>query len=320
LGALLSLFSRLGSGIRASPPRSERVPVGARVPINVRHCDDQEADDPTPRAGASVRNVRSEEGVNSDAPAGSRARFVVDAAGKTDPGMRRPSNEDALLVLGERGVFVVADGMGGHAGGEVASQLAVEAVARSGVDRADSREYLEVPAGAAQLIRSFAAANEAVHAVAAKDGRLSDMGTTVAAARFSADERKLYIGHVGDSRCYRLRAGVLEQITRDHTMAELGMRGREAAHLSRAVGLQAVVEVDIAVLEPRVGDVYPLCTDGLTKMVSNEVIREVLLGHESSEAAVTQLIARANAEGGRDNVTAIVIRVAGGRPTERGNG
>jgi serine/threonine protein phosphatase PrpC len=319
LGALSSLFSRFGSSIAAAPPRSESAPVSARVPINVRDCDDDDTDEPTVRAGASVRNIRSERGAENDAPAGSRPRLVVHAAGKTDPGLRRLSNEDALLILGERGVFVVADGMGGHVGGEVASQLAVEAIARSFLECADGAEYLEVPVRAGELVQSLAAANEAVHSVASKDGRLSDMGTTVAAARFCEDDGKLYVGHVGDSRCYRLRDGALEQVTRDHTMAELGLTGREAAHLSRAVGPKAVVEVDVAMLQPRAGDVYLLCTDGLTKMVSNEVIREVLLGDQTSETAATQLIARANAAGGRDNVTALVIRVAARPSAERGN-
>jgi len=177
-------------------------------------------------------------------------------------------------------------------------------------------ELRDVPVEASALVQSLAAANEAIHRVASKDSRLSGMGTTIAAAQFRPDDGRLYVGHVGDSRCYRLRDGALEQITRDHTMAELGMTGRDAAHLSRAVGPRPVVEVDVAVLQPRAGDVYLLCTDGLTKMLSNEVIREVLEGEGGVNAAAAELVARANVAGGRDNVTALVVRVSGPETTK----
>ena len=137
--------------------------------------------------------------------------------------------------------------------------------------------HAHVPPLAAELVQSIAAANEAVHRAAGAATRFSDMGTTVVAARFDPKRGRLYVGHVGDSRCYRLRDGALKQLTRDHTMAELGVTGREGSHLSRAVGPKGVVETDVAVLEPRAGDVYLLCTDGLTKMISDAVIRDILL-------------------------------------------
>jgi PPM family protein phosphatase len=329
MGALLNLISRLSGSKQeeAKPERvrriSDRVPrVSDRVPIIVRRdFDDDEPEEPTIGGGATVRNIRWEPGAELDAPPSSGLRFVVSAAGKTDPGLHRASNEDALLVMNESTVYVVADGMGGHAGGGVASQLAIEAIATAFVDTETPRAetpsvpnaLAHVPARAAELVQSFAAANDAIRSAASKDVRLADMGTTVVAARFCADERRVYVAHVGDSRCYRLRAGKLERITRDHTMAELGMTGRESRHLSRAVGPMGVVEADVAVLEPRAGDVYMLCTDGLTKMVPDDVIRDVLVAEQGAAGAAAMLVARANEAGGRDNVTAVVIRVAAAR-------
>jgi len=300
---ILGFFRRLGAPAAARDPRPPR-PV---QPVRVTFMDEE--DEPTLGGGASVRNIRFE-AEDGDPPAACRPLFVVHAAGKTDTGRRRRANEDALLVLRKQAVYVVADGMGGHAGGAVASQLAVEAIATAFIDGIESPGVLSnVPPLAAELVQSLAAANESVRRAAARDIRLSDMGTTVVAARFCPERGRLYVGHVGDSRCYRLRDGALELLTRDHTMAELGVTGRGAAHLSRAVGPKGVLEADVAVLEPRAGDVYLLCTDGLTKMISDEEIRDILLAETTAEAAATHLIARANAEGGRDNVTALVVQV-----------
>jgi protein phosphatase len=317
---LRNLFSRFGATKSAadaevSAPASARVATG-RVPVVVRNYDDEDepADEPSfvrPR-GASVRNFHCERDAERDEPAGPAPRFDVTAAGATHCGMRRSSNEDALLMLRSEAVYVVADGMGGHAGGEIASQLAVDTIAS--VFQEDDvhvgSAHAHVPLLAAELVQSIGAANEAVHSAASKSGKLSDMGTTVVIARFDANKGRLYVGHVGDSRCYRLRDGALKQITRDHTMSELGVKGREGGYLSRAVGPKVLVETDVAVIEPKPGDVYLLCTDGLTKMVPDAVIRGVLLDEETPATAASTLIGRANEAGGRDNVTALVIRIA----------
>jgi serine/threonine protein phosphatase PrpC len=303
---ILGFFRRLGGSEAETAPRPKYDPVR----VSVMHDDEDETDEPTLGGGASVRYVRCEPSAEGEQPPAGRPRFAVQAAGKTDTGKRRRANEDALLVLRKQTVYAVADGMGGHAGGAVASQLAVEAIATSFIDGLESTCILSnIPPLAAELVQSLAAANESIRRVAARDVRLSDMGTTVVAARFCPERGRLYIGHVGDSRCYRLRDGALEQLTRDHTMAELGVTGRQAIHLSRAVGPKGVVEADVAVLEPRAGDVYLLCTDGLTKMISDAEIRDVLLAENSAEGAATMLVERANAEGGRDNVTALVVQV-----------
>ena len=302
-------FRRIGG---TTPERTVARPPPRVQPIRVVIMDDDDDDEePTLGGGASVRNVHCEPAAEGEQPAAGRALFAVHAAGRTDTGRRRQANEDALLVMRKQTVYAVADGMGGHAGGAVASQLAVEAIATAFIDGIESPCILSnVPPLAAELVQSLAAANESIRRAAARDVRLSDMGTTVVAARFCPERGRLYVGHVGDSRCYRLREGTLELLTRDHTMAELGVTGRGAVHLSRAVGPKGVVEADVAVLEPRAGDVYLLCTDGLTKMISDDEIRDVLVAEDTVESAAAMLVARANAEGGRDNVTALVVHVA----------
>lgn len=300
-------FRRFG----ASSSELQARPKHGVPPVHVTFMDeDDETDEPTHGGGASVRYLRCEPAAVGEQPPAGRPRFAVRAAGKTDTGKRRRANEDALLVLRKQSVYAVADGMGGHAGGAVASQLAVEAIASAFIEGVENPCILSnVPPLAAELVQSLAAANESIRRRAARDVRLSDMGTTVVAARFCPERGRLYVSHVGDSRCYRLRGGALELLTRDHTMAELGVTGRSAIHLSRAVGPKGVVEADVVVLEPRAGDVYLLCTDGLTKMISDNEIRDVLIAQTSAEDAASMLVARANAEGGRDNVTALVIQV-----------
>jgi protein phosphatase len=136
------------------------------------------------------------------------------------------------------------------------------------------------------------------------------MGTTVIAARFSPDKQRLYVGHVGDSRCYRYRAGVLERMTTDHTMACLGVVGDGAALLSRAVGMQPRVLTDLVVATPRVGDVYVLCSDGLTKMVPEYFIEELLAwAGVDVERAVDWLVDAANDLGGADNISVVVVAI-----------
>lgn len=268
--------------------------------------------------GASVRYVRREPGAEEDPPAARRPLFAVRAAGKTDRGRRRAANEDAMLLLRKRGVYAVADGMGGHAGGAVASELAVEAIATVFLgEPGSSRVLTNVPLPADELVQSLAAANESIRRVAARDAALAEMGTTIVAARFCPYRGRVYVGHVGDSRCYRLRNGALELLTRDHTMAEQGFSGSSAAHLSRAVGPNEVVEADVAVLEMHYHDVFLLCSDGLTKMVTDDAIRGVLLTERGVRASASALVARANEAGGHDNVTVVVVHVAmprGGRP------
>jgi protein phosphatase len=301
---LSSLLTRLTYGFKEmeeSPQSLEEVP----------DLSDDEDEEPTRGGGAAVRKLYFEDGAQQEEPAGPDL-FDLRAGGRSDPGTKVTNNEDAMLVLEGEGLYVVADGMGGHAGGEIASQLAVEALANTFLDKKPvPLLMLNVPPQATQLVQGIAAANEAIRSMAARTPWLSEMGTTVVAARFAPAQGRLYVGHVGDSRCYRFRDGKLEQITRDHTMAEYGLSGKDARRLSRAVGSNGIVEADLAVLVPRDGDVYLLCSDGLTKTLSEEAIAEVLEQEPDPDTAARELVARAREQRARDNVTVVVVRVSG---------
>src|SRR6478609_8145180 len=149
----------------------------------------------------------------------------------------------------------------------------------------------------------------AARAMALADRELSDMGTTLVAARFSPNKQRLYVGHVGDSRCYRLRRGNLRQLTTDHTMASLGMKGPRSNDLYQAIGVSPGLMIDLIVDKPQDDDVYLLCSDGLSKMLSDERVRDVLIENEDLETALYTLIEEANDRGGNDNVTVIIVKV-----------
>ena len=244
-----------------------------------------------------------------DEPTSAFSLILVSAVGQTDRGKRRRKNEDAFLVLDARSLYVIADGMGGHAGGEVASALAVETMETAfTTNQFPGAHHTSVPRRASELVLAIQAANAAIYQRAQAESRLEGMGTTVVGARFSLNKQRLYVGHVGDSRCYRLRGTELRQMTTDHTMEADGYMGPQAAYLTRSVGVAPKVRVDLIVAKPQPGDVYLLCSDGLSKMVSLERIRETLLEVPEPENAVARLIASANDSGGRDNVTVIVVR------------
>jgi serine/threonine protein phosphatase PrpC len=274
---------------------------------------DEEVDEPTRGGGAAVRRIQLDAEIDAieDEPTCRHVPLELRAGGRTDEGTRRTNNEDAMLILEKSSLYAVADGMGGHAGGEIASQLAIEAIASTFLDKSDApSDVSNIPQSAVELMQSFAAANEAIRSMATRTPYLSEMGTTVVAALFSPESGRVYIAHVGDSRCYRLRDGRLEQITTDHTLAEMGVTGRKAHCLSRAVGTHGIVEVDIEVLELRKGDVFLLCSDGITKALDDDLILEILQREDDPEDAAWGLIARANALRARDNVTALVISVS----------
>jgi protein phosphatase len=240
------------------------------------------------------------------------ARILVYAAGDSDRGRVRQRNEDCMLLMPERSLFAVADGMGGHRGGEVASRIAIDTLAdafhRSAFEghvQADG----DVPRRARELAAAVQMTNECVRSMALADRELSGMGTTLVAARFSPNKQRLYVGHVGDSRCYRLRQGNLRQLTTDHTLASLGMHGARANDLYQAVGVSAGISIDLIVDKPQDDDVYLLCSDGLSKMLSDDQIRDVLVAHEDLESALYTLLEQVNDRGAIDNVTAIIVKV-----------
>jgi len=239
-------------------------------------------------------------------------RILISAWGATDQGCKRKRNEDSLLVFPERSMFAVADGMGGHAGGDVASALAVD-VLRDAFERnvfdARTESAVELPRRGRELACAIHMANEAIYSLGQSDPQLREMGTTVIAARFSPNKQRVYIGHVGDSRCYRLRGSVFRQLTSDHTMSTFGVTGPHQNELFQAVGVQPILSIDLIVDKPRENDVYLLCSDGLNKMATDEEVREILLHEPNLEAAVYQLIQLANEHGGRDNTTLILVKV-----------
>jgi protein phosphatase len=239
----------------------------------------------------------------------SQAR-VVERSGDSDPGLKRATNQDRLLA--EAPLFVVADGMGGHQGGEMAASLAIEVFREHGALYCEK----DVEAGLRALVHE---ANDRVYAKAQSSLEYRGMGTTVVAALVHDDA--VTLAHVGDSRAYRLRAGELEQLTKDHSyvqeLVELGAitpedaeRHPHSSMITRALGTREGVEADIAHHQARDHDVFLLCSDGLTKMVSEDEIKQTLAGAAQLDDASERLIAAANEHGGEDNVTVCLFRVA----------
>lgn len=247
------------------------------------------------------------------------ARILISAAGDSDRGQRRPRNEDCLLVLPERSLFAVADGMGGYRGGEIASTLAIDTI-RHAFETENFEGKVEckvpIPRRGRELACAMQMANQAIRAMAEVDPELAQMGTTLVAARFSPNKQRVYIGHVGDSRCYRLRGEVLRQLTTDHTLSSLGVKGAHAHELYQAMGIKPNITIDLIVDKPAEEDIYLLCSDGLSKMVTDDQIRDVLLSEPDLEAAVYGLIEMANDRGGKDNITLILVKVLARLPRD----
>ena len=209
------------------------------------------------------------------------------------------------------GLCVVADGMGGERGGLIASRVAVETIAEALEKHTlADKPHAKLPLPASEIARAVQMACARIREAAKRDPDLARMGTTLVAARFSPETGRLYIGHVGDSRCYRFRKGVLEQLTSDHTMASLGVTGDGGQFLSRAVGPHSTVLTDVLVAKPLIGDVYLLCSDGLTKAVPDDLIRDVLDICWELPHAADRLVDLANKRGGPDNVSVVVARVS----------
>lgn len=232
----------------------------------------------------------------------------VDAAALTDIGLVRDHNEDALLS--EPPLFVVADGMGGHLGGEVASAIAIETL-RDGFSKRG-------PEGLADSVRR---ANEAILQRGQADPAVEGMGTTITAAVLTGST--LHIAHVGDSRAYIRREGELLLVTNDHTlvgeMVREGTLSDDQARvhprrsiLVRALGIETDVEVDLTDLPLQAGDRLLLCSDGLNSLITDELITELCAPEYTPEEACTRLVEAANQAGGTDNITVIVADFAEG--------
>ena len=229
----------------------------------------------------------------------------------TDPGRKRRINEDSFVIAPP--LFAVADGMGGAQAGEVASALAAGALEESGANDGGERRVSE-------LIQE---ANRRVHERATTDAATAGMGTTITAALVEPDGRVVF-GHVGDSRAYLLRDDKLEQLTNDHTLvAELVRRGElspgeaqvhpQRSVITRALGTDPDVDVDTFAVDAEPGDIYLICSDGLSSMVDSREIEDILRKHRANlETASKALIRAANHGGGEDNITAVLFAVEEG--------
>ena len=240
-------------------------------------------------------------------------------AARSDVGMIRSGNEDNhdSSVNSTRGVFIVADGMGGHAAGEVASLMAVQTVMQ---ELAELRDIDEAGKGAARLAESLRMANRNIHDRTLSESDKQGMGTT--ASVLVLDENKYLIGQVGDSRVYLLRDGKLHQLTKDHSyvqeQVDAGFLTPEQAKyhpysnvITRCVGASNDVEPDVYKGDAKAGDVFLVASDGLTGMVDDRRIHTLLMSRAEPERKVHSLISEANGRGGLDNITAIVVHVLG---------
>jgi protein phosphatase len=244
-------------------------------------------------------------------------------AAKTDPGLKRTHNEDFFSLIEDEQLFMVADGMGGHACGEVASKMAADVVkefyVRSKDDDATWPYKMDKALGYLEnrLVVGVKLANQRIFEAAARDMRLKGMGTTVVMGQVSGD--KLYVAHVGDSRCYRVRGDVVKQVTRDHSLLEdykdarpdmSDEEQRKFPHknvITRALGMREVVQVDVHAEDIEDGDVFLFCSDGLSGMVEDKRIGQTVKGAGDLEQAVANLVEAANQAGGNDNITVLAL-------------
>ncbi len=249
----------------------------------------------------------------------------IEVSGQTHVGMKRNHNEDNLLLLPEERLFVVADGMGGHSSGEVASKIAVEEVAE--FFRMTSQD-LEITwpykmdkqknYDENRLATGVKLANMRIFEKASADTKYKGMGTTIVTVYFAKDS-EVVVGHVGDSRVYFFRENTLRMITEDHSLLNDYLKAKKLTPeeieafphknvIVRALGMKDTVTVDINRVEPKDGDIFLLCSDGLSGMVPDKQIEQILQSQPDLDKACAQLIDAANANGGNDNVTCVLAQ------------
>jgi protein phosphatase len=236
---------------------------------------------------------------------------------KTDPGRARNNNEDSVVFDERTHVAVLADGMGGYNAGEVASGMATAFI------KSELSRWLSEAGATASAIEVRRAieicvdnANVSIFSAANSNSNYAGMGTTLVVAVFRGS--KLFVGHIGDSRCYRVRGGVMVQITKDHSLLQeqidAGLVTLEQAATSsiknlvtRALGVDDTVQLEVNEFQVEVGDLYLMCSDGLSDMLSDESIAKIALADVELDQKSTQLIQAANANGGRDNISVLLI-------------
>jgi len=259
-------------------------------------------------------------------------RFYLEATGATDVGMKRRRNEDVFVIDADAGMYLVADGMGGHAAGEVASRVATDEILRAfkeGPSDADETwpEHWDpgLSATANLIVDAIVAGHHRVTLAMDKDADLKGMGTTVVVAVHLPGEGKIVICHVGDSRAYRYRRGGLALLTNDHSwvheQVEAGFLTEEAARthplknvVTQALGGNSEPKVGVLEVEIDKDDIYLLCSDGLNSMLTDGEIAAVLETGGSLDETCTRLISEANERGGNDNISVVLIRPRSSNP------
>ncbi|CAN98069.1 Stp1/IreP family PP2C-type Ser/Thr phosphatase [Sorangium sp. So ce448] len=250
--------------------------------------------------------------------------FRIEVAGETNVGRKRNHNEDNFGIMVEYGLFMVADGMGGHASGEVASKMAVDAMQDFFAQTQDDPERtwpykMDRSKGYEEnrLITGIKLANLRIYETAQREAKKRGMGTTFVGI-FTANDG-VYVAHVGDSRVYRFREGRLEMLTEDHSLLNDYIKMKrltpeEIANfphknvIVRALGMKDTVKVDTRFEVPQLNDTYVLCSDGLSGPVSDLEMTQILTEHQDIQVATAKMIERANENGGPDNVTCVLVR------------
>jgi len=251
------------------------------------------------------------------------------AAGLSDVGLQREHNEDSFCILPEHRLFVVADGMGGHRAGDIASRMATNEV-KAFFDATSLGEHgsqwpredeSELDEEQNKLVSAVKLANQRIFQASIRNRSVQGMGTTIVGALFNRDDRKIHIAHVGDSRAYCIREGTITQLTRDHSLLNdylLVMPNLTDAQkerlpsnvITRALGMQDAVAVDLCVERVQPGDMYVLCSDGLNGMVRDERILELVRASNGDiEWAAKALVSEANQNGGEDNITVVLVHI-----------
>jgi len=261
-------------------------------------------------------------------------RGKIDFAELTDTGRVREHNEDAIGCIGDIGLMVLADGMGGYNAGEVASGIAVQIVTNLAAEGATREERDDVDPHSGMMRQSIVLrdaiyrANKIIYQTAQSQTHCEGMGTTIVACMFYDD--KISIAHVGDSRAYRLRGGQLDQVTLDHSLlqelvdrgfysAEEAQRSTNRNYVTRALGVEPTVEVEVHEYEVLPDDIYLLCSDGLCDMVEDDDIHLTISTFNASLDVVgQQLVDLANDHGGRDNVSVMLAQVKEAFPAKKG--
>jgi serine/threonine protein phosphatase PrpC len=261
-------------------------------------------------------------------------RGKIDLAELTDTGRVREHNEDAIGSIGDIGLMVLADGMGGYNAGEVASGIAVQIVTELAAEGATREERHDVDPHSGMMRQSIVLrdaiyrANKIIYQTAQSQTDCEGMGTTIVACMFYDD--KISVAHVGDSRAYRLRGGQLDQITADHSLlqelvdrgfysAEEAQRSTNRNYVTRALGVEPTVDVEVREYEVLPDDIYLLCSDGLCDMVEDDDIHlTISTFNDSLDVVGQQLVDLANDHGGRDNISVMIAQVKEAFPAKKG--